>query len=97
MKWGLQKKATKAREDEKMTYLDHCQQRLQDGIDDAEEYRILQEEEAMEAAEAANALQAAQFEEVADDMNVGENNEENEIGGEEYFMQLLLGLRAYQA
>ena len=97
MKWGLQKKATKAREDEKMTYLDHCQQRLQDGIDDAEEYRILQEEEAMEAAEAANARQAAQFEEVADDMNVGENNEENEIGGEEYYMQLLLGLRAYQA
>ena len=67
----------------KVTYLEHCRDRIQDALENNEEDRLLGEAEVM-AREAGEYL-------------VENDNAEDDIEGEDYALQILLNMRGYGA
>ena len=67
-----------------MSYMDHCRKRIQDAVDDMEDDRIFEEEEAM--AREASEIPI---------LNDGDLVEDDEVEGDDYALQILLNMRAY--
>ena len=82
-------------DEEQIPYMDQCRHRLQLALEDAEEERIMMEEDAMAAAEVA-AMVAAEVEDDIYHEEYDDGNNNDDIDGEEYAMQMLLGLANYR-
>ena len=73
--------------EEQIPYMDQCRYRLQLELEDADEEWIMMGEDAMAAAGNDDDINLQEYDD-------GNNN--NDIEGEEYAMQMLLGLASYR-
>ena len=71
-----------------ISYMDQCKYRLQLAFEDADEERIMMEEDAMAAAEVA-AMAAAENDDGSDHQEYDYGNNNDDIEGDEFAIQML--------